>query len=257
MQNVSHRIFPLNFDSLRPKRLFRAIGHRTVPGMLGLASVLFLTACGSSGSGFSYQNVTVTMTPLIFSIPVNGTVTFTSTTTNAPNDPEWTLLGGFGTASLGSLSGACGSTCVYTAPASPPIYPASLSSSEASGTVTLWACSPGGGLFGVCSVQTFTITAPTVTTGIIPLTAAVPLSGTAQFTAYAVGNINNAITVQVNGVTGGSTSTGTIVPTAILGPGAYLYTAPANMPMTGSTVTITVISQADPTKTQTAVVTLQ
>jgi hypothetical protein len=36
----------------------------------------------------------------------------------------------------------------------------------------------------------------------------------------------------------------------------YLYTAPAAMPMTGNTVTITVISQADPTKTQTAIVTL-
>ena len=257
MRNAGHQVFPLNFDSLRPKHLFRAIGHRTVPGILGLASVLFLTACGSSGSGFSYQNVIVTVTPQIASVPVNGTVTFTSSTSNAPNDPEWTLLGGLGTASLGSLSGACGSTCVYTAPASPPIYPASLSSSEASGTVTLWACSPGGGLFGVCAVQTFTITAPTVTTGIIPLTAAVPLSGTAQFTAYAVGNINNAITVQVNGVTGGSTSTGTIVPTAILGPGAYLYTAPATMPMSGNTVTVTVISQADPTKTASSVITLQ
>jgi hypothetical protein len=61
----------------------------------------------------------------------------------------------------------------------------------------------------------------------------------------------------VNGVTGGSTSTGTIVLTAILGPGAYLYTAPATMPMSGNTVTVTVISQADPTKTASSVITLQ
>ena len=56
--------------------------------------------------------------------------------------------------------------------------------------------------------QTFVITAPSVTAAITPLTATVPLNGTTQFIAYAVGNINNAITVQVNGVAGGSTSTG-------------------------------------------------
>ena len=54
---------------------------------------------------------------------------------------------------------------------------------------------------------TFFITAPSVTVGLSPATASVALGGTQQFIGYAVGNVNNALTWQVNGVTGGSTST--------------------------------------------------
>ncbi len=98
------------------------------------------------------------------------------------------------------------------------------------------------------------ITAASVTTGISPLTASVALNGTQQFNGYAVGNTNNGVTWQVNGVTGGSTAAGTITTSSTAG---GLYTAPAAMPMTGKTVTITAISQADPTKTASAVVTLR
>lgn len=254
MRTTNHRIFPLNFDSLHPSHLVRSIGHRTFPGIVGLVSIVFLTACGSSGSGFSYQNVTISVSPQIVSVPVNGTVTFSSTTTNAPNTPGWTLVG-FATADLGTLSSATGGTVTYTAPATPPIY--SALSPDVDGTVTLWATVAGGNFTDVTAVQTFVITAPSITTAITPLTATVPLNTTAQFTAYAVGNVNNAITVQVNGVTGGSTSAGTIVHPADQFPGVYVYTAPATMPMSGNTVTVTVISQADPTKTASSVITLQ
>ena len=49
----------------------------------------------------------------------------------------------------------------------------------------------------------------------------------------------------------------TIAHTAAQLPGIYLYTAPATMPMSGNTVTITVISQADPSKTASSTITLQ
>ena len=49
---------------------------------------LVLTSCGSR---YSYQNVTVTISPQITSIPVNGTQVFTTTTTNAPNVPIFLL----------------------------------------------------------------------------------------------------------------------------------------------------------------------
>jgi hypothetical protein len=60
---------------------------------------------------------------------------------------------------------------------------------------------------------------------------------------------NNALTWQVNGIPGGGTTNGTIIP-------AGLYAAPAALPMTGNTVTITAVSQADTTKTASSVVTL-
>lgn len=89
-----------------------------------------------------------------------------------------------------------------------------------------------------------------------PLTATVDPFVTQQFTAQVQGGTNSAVTWQVNGVTGGSATTG-IISTA------GLYTAPHSIAaslipansITG-TVTITAISQASATTTGTAVVTL-
>jgi hypothetical protein len=66
--------------------------------------------------------------------------------------------------------------------------------------------------------------------------------------------VNRAYTLQVQGVTGGSTAYGTITQDSV---NAGLYTAPAAMPVTGKTVVVTVVSAADPTKTATATATLQ
>jgi len=84
----------------------------------------------------------------------------------------------------------------------------------------------------------------------------VPLGGAQQFNGYAIGNLNNALLAKVNGVVGGSVATGTIAPSPVGFYGYYTYTAPATLPMTGSQVTITFVSQADTTKSASAVVTL-
>jgi len=89
---------------------------------------------------------------------------------------------------------------------------------------------------------------------VTPGTASLDPFGIQAFTAKVQGSTNNAVTWQVNGVTGGSATTG-IISTA------GLYTAPhaiasslaTNDPIT---VTITAISQASATATGTAVVTL-
>jgi hypothetical protein len=118
-------------------------------------------------------------------------------------------------------------------------------------------------LNGPTATVTFAITASEVTTGITPATATVALGATAEFYGYAVGNVNNGITWQVEGVTGGSAATGTIVNTGYTptGGGAYVwpgtYTAPATMPLSGNTVTVTAVSLADSTKSSSAAVTLQ
>jgi hypothetical protein len=231
------------------------------------ASVSALTlispfGCGS-GSKFSYQDVTVTLSPTVPSIMVNGTQTFTATTNNAPNYPVWFLdnvIGfapntGPGTPNAGLISTATtdSPTMTYTAPPTPPIYDATqIAAGAVQGSVTVQAFvsnSPTNVLSDASATQTFVITAPSITVGLSPATASVNLGGTQQFTGYAVGSVNNTLTWQVNGVAGGTSATGSITT-------AGLYTAPTAAPMTGNTVTIAAVAQADPTKSATSVVTL-
>jgi len=71
---------------------------------------------------------------------------------------------------------------------------------------------------------------------------------TLQFFATVVNTPNTAVTWQVNGITGGSSTAGTIDANG-------LYTAPATVP-TQPKVTVTAISMADPTKSDSASVTI-
>jgi hypothetical protein len=137
-----------------------------------------------------------------------------------------------------------------------------MSSVQGVVVVTAGVLGAGGNLNGPTATASFAITAPEVTTGIAPAAATVALGATEEFYGYAVGNVNNGINWQVDGVTGGSAATGTIVNTeytptggANVWPGTY--TAPATMPLSGNTVTVTAVSQADSTKSSSAVVTLQ
>ena len=70
-----------------------------------------------------------------------------------------------------------------------------------------------------------------------PASASVFLGGTQQFQAAVTGSTNISVTWEVNGVSGGSASAGTI---SVSG----LYTAPAALPFPAS-VTVTAVSQAD------------
>lgn len=222
--------------------------------LLTLTTTAVLISCGG-GSKYSYQNITISVSPHITSIPVNTTMTFTATVTNAPSTSVgWTLYS-YAYANLGSPMTESGATFVYTAPATPPIYTGAGATANTQGTVTLLAMFPDLGM-NISDDQTFIVTAPSVTVGLSPATATIALNAARQFTGYAVGNVNNALTWQVNGVTGGSTAYGTIAPVANGLPGAYLYTAPSAIPMTGNTVTITAISQADTTKFASSLVTL-
>ena len=85
---------------------------------------------------YSYQGVTLSVSPQIASVPVNTSVSFTSTTANVPNTPPWTLFYTFANANPGSPTDSSGPTYVYTAPPTPPIY---TSPGYVSGTVTLQA----------------------------------------------------------------------------------------------------------------------
>jgi hypothetical protein len=78
---------------------------------------------------------------------------------------------------------------------------------------------------------------------VFPRNQLLPIGRTQQFTAHAFLSTNSAVIWQVNGAPGGNSTMGTITTTG-------LYTPPASVPVNPK-ITITAVSQADPTKSDT------
>jgi hypothetical protein len=219
--------------------------------LTSLALSVFLLSCGGGSSGGSNQGPqTLSVSPQPATIAVGSTVTFTATGTESVI--SWEIVGtpDYPSVNFGSpTTQTGGKTFVYTAPPTPPLNGPALNSP---GTLQL---STSG--YPNSVLTTFTITAPSITTGFYPPpSTSVALGSTLTVYGYAVGSTSNGITMEVNGTSGGSASVGTIAPYPNGIYGEYLYTAPATMPMTGSTITLTVISQADPTKSSNLTLTL-
>ncbi len=85
---------------------------------------------------------------------------------------------------------------------------------------------------------------PPVNVSVSPTSATAQVNQTQQFTATVTGTSNTTVTWQVNGVTGGNSTVGTIATSG-------LYTAPASVP-NPATVTVRAVSQADTTKSASA-----
>jgi hypothetical protein len=156
-----------------------------------------------------------------------------------------------GAANVGSLSAVKGQSTTYTAPPTPPIYPNQVNTGL-QGMVQVNALVSGTGQ----AHAAFYVTTGTITAGISPATGTVPLGSQMQFYAYAVGGTDNSLSFAVDGVVGGSAATGTITNLSGSSFGGW-YAAPAVLPATGNTLTITATSVADPTKSASAVVTLR
>jgi hypothetical protein len=114
-------------------------------------------------------------------------------------------------------------------------------------------CTPSGTIFagGARAFPRSAVPAdgtPPVSVTIAPATVSLLTCATQQFTATITNTTNTFVNWQVNGVVGGSAATGTISTSG-------LYTAPATVPSPAQ-VSITADSQADLTKTATAVVTI-
>jgi len=171
--------------------------------------------------------VTISISPTTASLEIGATAQFTATVRNATNTAvTWqvnTVDGG--NATVGTIS----ATGLYTAPATVP--------SPADVTVR-----------AIAQADTSKTASATVSVKlritVTPATATVPAVGTQQFTALVEGAANTAVTWQVNGVAGGNSSVGTI---SVAG----LYTAPMAIPA-GGTVTVAAVAQADPSRSDTA-----
>jgi hypothetical protein len=219
-----------------------------------VAFAIVLPSCSVGSTGSTTYNpgppVTLTVSPSsTISVPVNGVVTYSATTSSAL-PVVWQLTTDVGSSTGALTYPATANTAIYTAPATPPVNLNGSASPGAQGLVTLAAEAYNSVGTPTIASQTFAITNGNVTAGIFPATASLALAGGYQyFTGWAVGTVNNGVTFTVNGISGGSSAVGTI---SAVG----LYQAPATMPMSGPTVTITCTSTADPTKFASAVVTL-
>jgi hypothetical protein len=204
--------------------------RRNLPLLLAILSALLLLNCG--GGSPPPPPVTVVVFPASQKVAVGASLLFSATVTNTTNlAVTWQVNGttGGNPATTGSIS----PTGVYTAPASVP-SPA---------TVTVTAVSQAdSSKSGSASVIV------TVAVSVTPPQARLNLSATQQFTATVTGQSNTAVTWEVNGLGGGDTTVGQITSTG-------LYTAPNTIP-SPSTVTVSAASQADPTQSGNAAVTI-
>ncbi len=172
--------------------------------------------------------IVVTVSPSPVTVPTGAKQQFTATVTGSTNTVVyWYVIGG-------SLNGAITSGGLYTAPLGAPAAPVTVSAvsaanSERSGT----------------AIVVVTGAPQTIAVSINPASATVNTGAAQQFTATVTGTANTTVTWQVNGVTGGNSTAGTISSNG-------LYTAPAVVP--GSPVTVTAVSQADITKKASATV---
>src|SRR6266849_5722577 len=213
-------------------------------GLLLIACVslaLFLFACGSSSSP-PPPVIMVSVLPASVNLNTNQTQTFTATVTGTTNVAvNWQVNGvAGGNATAGTIT----ATGLYTAPATVPT-PA---------TVTVSAVSQADATKSGTASATI---ARAVNVIVNPSPAFVEVFTSQQFNATVNGVLNNSlVNWQVNGVTGGSASTGTISATG-------LFTAPNSVPVTTAggasqttTVTVTAVSQANANSSGSSVVTV-
>jgi hypothetical protein len=219
-------------------------GLYTAPANVPNPSTVTVTAVSQADSTKSASATVVIASPTMVSVSVspspatvaaNGAQQFTATVTGTSNTAvTWevnNLTGGNSTVGTISSSG------LYTAPVNVP------NPSTVTVTAVLQADPTKSG-----SAQVTIVSSTTVAVNVSPSSAMVAVSGTQQFTATVTGTSNTAVTWEVNNLTGGNSTVGTISSSG-------LYTAPANVP-NPSTVSVTAVSQADPTKSSSAQVTI-
>ena len=201
--------------------------------LLELSPVLLLNGCASSAP---QQPINVMVAPPAVSVPVGQSQTFIATVTGTSNTAvTWSITG----------SGSITSAGVYTAPSTVPTPP----------QVTVKAASQADSTKSGTAVVTVT-SASSGTVAVSPTTVTVEVFNTQQFSATINGQSSTAVTWQVNGVTGGNTTTGTIST-------AGLYSAPHSIsnsiiPANSAPVTVQIraVSTANTSDTGTATVTL-
>ena len=160
-------------------------------------SALEIFSCGGLSTTQTPVAVTVMISPASATVAVGGTQQFTATVENTSNTTVTWQVNAMtgGNATIGTIS----SSGLYTAPGAVP----------SSAAVTVTAVSQADATKSASAQVTVTAAAP-VSITISPASATVAAGGTQQFTATVENASNTAVTWQVNGVTGGNATVGTI-----------------------------------------------
>ena len=176
----------------------------------------------------------IEVAPATATVPTGGTQQFTATVQGVANTTvNWKVndIAG-GNATVGTVT----ADGLYTAPEAIP----------SPNTVSVTAVAQADTSKSASATVTIVLS---IAVSVSPATSAVEIGGTVQFTATVQNTSNTAVTWQVNDITGGNGTVGTIS-------AAGLYTAPANVP-SPATVTVKAVSQADTTAFGSATVTVK
>jgi hypothetical protein len=211
--------------------------------LLGLCVVaaVCVAACGGRPSNPPPQ-IVVTISPTSATVTVGQTKQFTGTVTGTTNTAvTWQVNGvAGGTATFGTIT----TTGLYKAPAQVP-NPA---------TVMVTAVSQAN---TAKSASASVTVATQVAVAVIPSSASVEVFTSQQFSATVNGVPSTAVTWQVNGVTGGTSATGTISSSGLYqAPGAVPTKSDGSGGTTTTTVTVNAVSQANPNASGSATVTV-
>jgi len=216
-----------------PTGLYTAPSTVPSPALVSLTATSVVDSTKSGTASITIvPPVSVAVSPAVVQVITGAKQQFTATVKNATNTAvTWSVSGSCSGAACGTIT----SSGLYTAPAAVP-NPA---------LVVVTATS----VVDPTRSDTASVTIiPPVGVAISPTTATVAISANQQFLATVNGSSNTAVTWSVMGSGCSGATCGKITSSGF-------YTAPATVP-NPATVTVTVTSIADPTKFNTATVTI-
>lgn len=221
------------YTDVQPRRRFILSCQKFASTLVTILLVNAFVACSGSPQRTIVQpTITASISPTTVALGPGGGQSFTAAVQNtADTDVTWYVnqVNG-GSASTGTIT----STGVYTAP---------NVTSQTVFTVTAVA----NANTSITASASVTVT-PLISVTLNVHSASVKTGQTQQFIATVTNTTNPAVMWEVNGIVGGNSTVGTITT-------GGLYTAPSSVPAQNP-IMVTAVSVADPTKSDTAMVTI-
>src|SRR5437660_8169084 len=222
--------------------------RRTLSLIASLAICTYLISCSGTSNGSSGTppptTSSVTVAPATVSLNKGGSQTFTATVNGTMDQSVfWEIVEATpksGDSTHGFISNGGAYVAPTTVPGNATIKAVSLADTTKSGTATV-------------TIQAGPATSVLITGG----SSSVSTFGSTQFIATVTGNLNTAVTWQVNGVNNGGPQTGAISATGLFkAPNSVPVLASGNNSGQTSQVVVTAISQAVPTAMDSVLVTI-
>src|ERR1700720_4049635 len=240
-RSTSARALAIRLSSPLVRRRFPRSRIRSMARWLALIAITEQISCAGGGGVETPINnnvdltpsVSITLSPASAQIAAGASVQFLVTVLNAPNPLVTWQVNGIpgGSPSVGTITPSGAATASYAAPAS-------VSSPLMVTVAAVLQSNPTTASSAMVTINP--LPPPEIT--ISPANPTVVTGGSQQFTA-SIQNGRPLVIWEVNGITGGSAASGTIMPSSSGSPIAF-YTAPASIP-NSNMVTITAILQTD------------